>query len=227
MKRYFLFLIAIASLASCRKDEKPYPYQYNLVADYVPTTVGTTWKYGISATYDPSRYLDSMTLTMTGDQRTMDGKTFAVATASSPAFNGFDKFYFYKDNAKYKTYSTILSDFYTGTEFTVPFMMNGSVLNRDTSFYVPNPDGSKPPMWQIETSTDLVPQTVTIGDKTYTNCLDSYVELNKRYDGTDPQYIGTYQVFDIYEFLFAPNVGIVKELNRYEVITLMSSNIKP
>jgi hypothetical protein len=229
MKRHFpVLIIFILFLFSCNKEQQGYPYQYNVVADYTPTSIGSTWKYGISYGEDPSNYIDSITVTMTTNHLNMGGKAFAVAAASSPEFEGFGNFYFYESAGKYKVYSTILTDMYSGTQFAVPFMLNGAVLNRDTTIYIPNADPSKPPAWTIQTYTNSEYQDVEIRNKVYTNCISSDVTIEKLYDGTDPQYTGQYQVYDTYQFMSAPNVGIIQEVCGYndEVLTLLSSNIK-
>lgn len=228
MKIYFIFLVAIVSLASCKKAQEGYPYHYNPVTDYLPTAAGNTWEYGVSYGNDPSTFLDSIKVTMTSDQSMIDGKPFSIGSTTSTDFSGIGDFYFYKNNATYKTYSTILSDVYSGTRFDVPFMMNGKILNRDTSFFVTGNGSSAAPEWGIEVSTDEVPQNVTIQGKTYQNCIGSYADILKLYDGTDPHYIGQYQVYDTFQFLFAPNVGMIEEVygDNDLILTLLHSNIK-
>jgi hypothetical protein len=228
MKRYLIFLVAMVSLASCKKAQQGYPYQYNPVTDYLPMAVGNTWEYGISGGDTPNTYYDSVKVTMTADQSMIDGKTFSIALTTSTDIYGIPNFYFYKDNATYKTYSTILIDHYTGDNFDVPFMMNGKVFNRDTTYYILGNGSANAPEWKIQVSTDEVPQNVTIGSTTYKNCIGSYVAMEKLYDGTDAQYIGQYQQSDTYQFLFAPNVGMIEEIWGWNdmILTLLHSDVK-
>lgn len=228
MKRYLLLFITITSLASCKKDEKPYPYQYNPVTDYLPMTSGTTWEYGISGGDTPNTYTDSIKVTMTTGQSAINGKTYTIGATTSADFVGIGDYYFYKDNATYKTYYTVLTDNNTGDKFDVPFLMTGKLFNRDTTYYIIGNGNANAPEWRIETYTSQVPQDVTLGKTTYKNCIGSEVTFDKLYDGTDPAYIGQYQVSDDYQFDFAPNVGMIQEIYGWNdmLVTLLHSDIK-
>ena len=236
MKKYLLLLVLplIVMLSSCHKAllsdiHPPPPPDLDTLADYVPTTTGSWWKYGISSSNDASyTYTDSITMTMTGDSLHKYGKAFSIATANNPEFNGTDKFYFYKNSAQYKTYTTIVNDYRTGTDFDVPILLDGKMAIRDTSYYIPDSDPAKPAEWLIISNVDNQNyMDFTIKGKTYHNCIGTGVYINKLYEGTDPRYVGGYTLYSVYTFVFAPNIGIIQEVTDSQIISLTSYSVKP
>jgi hypothetical protein len=226
MKRYLLiFSILLLFISACKKTAVVKPV-LNPVADYLPLTTGTTWTYSIGSANGGPSY-GTIQMTVSGGQIQRDGKAFSVITPSSATFNFYTNYY-YKTGGNYKSYYAIIPDRNDGTQnFDVPILLTGATNTRDTSYFIPNTDPSKPAAYQIISSATLQEfSDETINGKAYKNVITTGVSILKLYDGTDPKYAGDYYLYQDYEFDFAPGVGIIAEYFNGYALTLTSYDIK-
>lgn len=225
MSKYLLIAIVLFLICSCKKATVvPATYFAN---DYMPMTVGSTWKYLISNIDAPSVFIDSVTLTMTADHFNAYGKSFAVVTADKPAFNGRDKFYFYKSDAQFKLYSGIFYDDLSSDQWELPIFNDSRFLQGDTTYVVPNSNSSLPPTYEISGALFQKGIDEVIAGITYHNVATTGVDILKLYDGTDPSHVGNYYLYQHKTFAFAPNIGLIGEISDNQVLSLVSYNIKP
>jgi hypothetical protein len=220
--KYLLLIIPVLFIFSCKKAVVK-PLILDPVADYLPTTPGSTWTYGVTEGDTAYRSGPTFTITMTSDILNKFGQTFTIASSSSPSFDSSNQFYFSKTGGPYKVYITIVHDF---QNFDIPILLSGRTSDRDTSFYVPDPDPSLPPAYQVTSNAVKPLQTETVQGKTYKDCSEVFVSINKRYDGDDPTLKNYYYFYTSYVFYFAPNVGIIKEYTNSQSIFLISYDIK-
>jgi hypothetical protein len=216
MYKYLLILIIPVLFISACKKAAVKPLILDPVADYLPTTAGSNWTYGVTEGDTIYRSGPTFTMTMTGDTLNRFGKIFTVATASSPSFDASNQFYFSKTSGQYKAYTTIVHDF---QGFDIPILLRGNTSDRDTSFYVPDADPSLPPAYQVTSYAVKPLQVITVQGKTYKDCSEVFVSINKLDSGG-------YYFYSSYVFYFAPNVGIIKEFTNNQSIFLISYDIK-
>jgi len=220
MKPYVLLLIFVALISSCKKTEKSYPELPNPVADYMPLSSGNTWTYGVSSNNGGPDYA-TLTVNASSNTSIIDGKSFSVLTGDSKAYRDTNLFYFYKTGDQYKDYYTTVIDATTGTSFAVPVLLNGRIKNRDTLYYVPDPDATKPPLWMIIMNiTNQNYIDVTIRGKKYSNTMTTGVYIHKLYNGS-------YFLLDSYQFTFAPNVGLIQAATQNQEINLINYSVSP
>lgn len=224
MKKYLLILsIPILLVCSCQKDKAP--ALLHPVADYIPTAAGSTWVYNVGDGTGHS--YGTFTVTATAEPVQKDGRTFSVLSGGSILPGGGDKSYFYKTPGQYKTYYTVVHDDATGIDFDVPILLNRITLNKDTTYFIPAADVSKPAPWQVQCiNGNQNYQDVTINGKAYDNCIVTITNILKYNDDPKSAYYGTYEVYDTYAFTFAPNIGIIEVASNYQINTLISSDLK-
>lgn len=227
MNKYLLILlILVLFVFSCKKASVKHPTILDPVADYLPTTSGSTWTYGVASILDTTYYNGPViTITMTDDKLNKFGKIFTIANASTPSFDSSSQFYFNKTGGQYKSYLSIVHDDQLNEDFELPILLSGNTNDRDSSYYIPDPDPSLPPAYKIISQSTGPSQTVTVLGKTYKNCSTVQVFIDKRYDG-DPTVKDNYYMYKFYNFVFAPNVGIIKEFTNSQSMYLMSYDIK-
>lgn len=225
-KYLLLFIVPVLFLFSCQKATNKPPLVLDPVDDYLPTTTGSTWTYGVGTILDTAYYNGPViTVTMSGDSVNKFGKNFAVANASSSSFDSSDKFYFYKSGGKYKTCISVIHDAGENRDFEIPILLTGNTNDRDTSFYIADADPSLPPAYKILSQAVKQYQTITVEGKTYKNCSEVQVYIDKRYS-TDPTVQDNYYMYRFYNFVFAPNVGIIREYTNSQSMFLMNYDIR-
>lgn len=217
LKHLLIFIIALLFISSCKKAAVK-PLALDPVADYLPTTPGSTWTYGIT---DDTIYRSgpTFTMTMTSDTLNRFGKAFIIAMASSPGFDASNQFYFNKSGGQYKVYSSIVHDAQSNEDFDIPILLRGNTNDRDTSFYVPDANPSLPPAYQVTSYAVKPLQAITVQGKTYKDCSEVFVSINKLDNGG-------YYFYRYYIFYFAPSVGIIKEFTNNQSMFLLSYDIK-
>lgn len=197
MKRSILSLIAVTALlfTACKKDKDNNPGGKG--DTYQPTTAGSVWKYRNTLKIGNQTELDTTTTTMTATKKTINGKSYFVATSNDGGDNYETYLSFNND-----VYSTIMDDIIEGENVEFEYLNANKAINdswnKDFTF-----EGEEGDI-NARFKTTIVEKGIskTVLEKAYTNVIHSKIEVQFK---AGNEYTTISQV----DFYTAKGVGII------------------
>lgn len=196
MKKYLLIILPLIALcyAGCKKDAPKGNGAPPAADSFLPVTAGSSWTYFIHTKYSS----DTVTVKMSANNVTMNGKKYYTAIANSERF-GSSGIYFYEANHVYAIY-----DFNNYANAILELQLYNDTATINHGWISSPTDNGKVGNTPIRTVSTIVDKngTKVFSGKTYTNVIHTTVDV--QYD-LGAGYESTY----VYEYYLVKGIGII------------------